>query len=67
MSRWLVLVPFFVACGGAGRADTILSLTGDETAGATIYDDNCAVCHGADGTGVTRLTTNTAIDSSPAW
>ncbi|HMV66116.1 MAG TPA: cytochrome c [Myxococcota bacterium] len=53
MSRWLVLVPFFVACGGAGRADTILSLTGDETAGATIYDDNCAVCHGADGTGVT--------------
>lgn len=40
-----LLLPL-VACGG----DTS-SLTGDATAGATIYADNCASCHGADATG----------------
>jgi mono/diheme cytochrome c family protein len=28
-----------------------LELTVDEEAGADVYDDNCATCHGDDGTG----------------
>jgi mono/diheme cytochrome c family protein len=28
-----------------------LDLTGDATAGATVYADTCGACHGADGTG----------------
>lgn len=27
------------------------SLTGDPAAGQTLFDDNCAACHGTDGTG----------------
>lgn len=34
-----------------GNYDDILALTGDATAGATVFSDNCATCHGADGTG----------------
>ncbi|MCA9491382.1 MAG: cytochrome c [Myxococcales bacterium] len=44
-----------VGCGGDGgggsRVDDIMALTGDAAAGATVFDANCAVCHGADGTG----------------
>lgn len=43
-----------VGCANAGRADTILGLTGDADAGATLYADNCASCHGVDGTGGTQ-------------
>lgn len=45
------------ACSGdegeneGGRVDDILALTGDSAAGAGVFADNCAVCHGADGTG----------------
>jgi cytochrome c oxidase cbb3-type subunit 3 len=35
------------------RGDDILALTGDPDAGATIYAENCAVCHAADGSGGT--------------
>lgn len=30
---------------------TILGLPGDTAAGETVYADNCAVCHAADGSG----------------
>lgn len=53
--RWIWLVPMVVACGGGGdgtRSDAILALDGDATAGATVYADNCAVCHAASGLGV---------------
>lgn len=53
MRRWMGLVLGIAACNGGdgGRADTILSLTGDETAGEALYADSCAVCHAADGSG----------------
>ncbi len=35
----------------ADRVSAILDLQGDATAGETVYADNCASCHGADGTG----------------
>jgi mono/diheme cytochrome c family protein len=51
---WRVL-PLVAACNGGGsggsRTDTILSLSGDDAAGETIYADNCAICHAADGSG----------------
>ena len=49
---WPILL---AACnGGAGsRADDILALTGDATSGETLFADNCAVCHAADGSGGT--------------
>ena len=53
--RWIWLVPMVVACGGGGeatRSDTIPALDGDATAGATVYNDNCALCHAASGLGV---------------
>jgi mono/diheme cytochrome c family protein len=34
--------------GGAGEA---ITLTGDTTAGATVFTDNCVVCHGDNGKG----------------
>lgn len=40
-----------VACGPDERVSTIVSLTGDVTAGKTLYEGNCAGCHGVDGTG----------------
>jgi mono/diheme cytochrome c family protein len=46
----LLLLPL-VACAEAGRADTILALTGDADAGAAVYETNCAGCHGTDATG----------------
>jgi len=33
--------------------DEVLALTGDVEAGATVYSDNCASCHAADGSGGT--------------
>lgn len=38
------------ACGDA-RVGDILELTGDAEAGGVIYDESCAICHGADGLG----------------
>ncbi|MCK6521874.1 cytochrome c [Myxococcota bacterium] len=49
---------FAVACGdketatdsgGDSQVDAILALTGDSTAGATVFSNTCAGCHGADG------------------
>lgn len=55
MTRSLfLLLPLLAACGDGGsttRVDDILALTGDATNGATVFADNCAACHGADGTG----------------
>ena len=34
---------------GASEVDAILALTGDATAGATVFSNTCAGCHGADG------------------
>jgi cytochrome c551 len=43
---------FAMACGGkAGRVDDINALEGDSDNGAIVFADNCAACHGADGTG----------------
>lgn len=47
-----------LACGdkddsGGGEFDAILALTGNATAGATVYSQTCASCHAADGTGDT--------------
>jgi len=39
-----------LACGDP-RIGEVLELTGDEEAGAEIYDDNCSTCHGDDGLG----------------
>ncbi|MCB9685365.1 MAG: cytochrome c [Alphaproteobacteria bacterium] len=39
--------------GGGSRVDDIMALTGDAAAGESVFASNCAVCHGADGTGGT--------------
>lgn len=39
------------ACGPDERVRTIVSLTGDVTAGKTLFEGNCLGCHGASGTG----------------
>ena len=36
---------------GSARVDDVLALTGDATAGETVYADNCASCHAADASG----------------
>ncbi len=58
-AAWLGLA----ACGGGtdddddddsvgdARVDAILALTPDAANGATLYADNCALCHGDDGEG----------------
>ena len=46
---WTGLI-FMAACGDP-RVAEILELTGDVDAGETLYDDNCALCHGDDGLG----------------
>lgn len=50
MRSWMVVaaVVGLVACAG-DKSGT--DLTGDPVAGEAIFADNCAVCHGADGTG----------------
>lgn len=48
----LFLLPLLVACG-SDRADTVLGLEGDATAGELVFADTCASCHGVDGTGGT--------------
>jgi high-affinity iron transporter len=40
-----------VAACGDPRIDEILELSGDEEAGAVLYSDNCAICHGDEGLG----------------
>jgi mono/diheme cytochrome c family protein len=59
MSRSLTaLLPFAllfpVACGEAGRIDTILDLTGDVESGGNVYAANRAGRHGVDATGGTE-------------
>jgi mono/diheme cytochrome c family protein len=49
--RSLALLLSLAACDGGSRVDGILALTGDATNGATVYADNCAECHAADGSG----------------
>ena len=59
--RMLTLTLFLtslIACkdnGGddtGGGSDTGSGLTGDVTAGETVYSDVCAACHGTDGMGI---------------
>ena len=47
----VVAVLFLAACGDQSRVDDILALSGDATAGESVFSANCAACHGADGTG----------------
>jgi len=49
------LLAALVACGGEAdpRIAEIEALTGDATAGETVFSANCASCHGADATGGT--------------
>jgi len=55
--RWMTLgwvaAAMTVACGETTRTDDVLALAGDEAAGATVYTESCATCHGADGMGGT--------------
>ena len=41
--------------GGGGEIDAILALTPDLANGATVYDTNCALCHGDNGEGIDGL------------
>jgi mono/diheme cytochrome c family protein len=57
-STCLAALLALTACGSAGgtdagstRTDTLGALTGDATAGKTVFDANCASCHKVDGTG----------------
>jgi mono/diheme cytochrome c family protein len=71
-STRILLVSLFaatlLACGGGddeggedSRADAILALKGDATAGATVYkDQGCTTCHGADGKGTSVTMENVA-------
>ena len=57
------------ACGDSERAQTIDGLTGDATAGKTVWDANCTRCHGADGKGTAagdNLTTSHVKGESDA-
>jgi len=36
---------------GSTTVEDVLALTGDATAGSDVYANDCAVCHGADGSG----------------
>lgn len=51
-----IAILFAVACtGGDDKGEdysAILDLEGDATAGGELFADNCATCHGSDGTGV---------------
>lgn len=58
MGRWLVIVCLVgAACKKEpepveeDRVEVILTLEGDITNGAALYDADCASCHGADGMG----------------
>lgn len=64
MQKWLTTafigaLTLTIGCGDDTGGDTtptdeiaaIVALTGDAANGATVYGDNCAGCHGADGTG----------------
>lgn len=53
MTRTLFPLAILALTAGCGEYDDILSLEGDASAGATVYADNCASCHAADGTGGT--------------
>ena len=41
--------------GGASRTEDILCLEGDMANGASVFSDNCVVCHGADAAGLEGL------------
>ena len=47
----LACSPVLVACGGSDDDDGGGTGNGDATAGKTVYDANCASCHGASGEG----------------
>ena len=52
-----MLVWLMLACSGGGD-----SAKGDSTAGADVYDANCASCHGADGTAGVEIGGEPAAD-----
>ena len=47
----LVTLLALAACGNGKRIAAIEALTGDPTAGKTVYDGTCPTCHGASGEG----------------
>lgn len=49
-----LLMSLTAACGVSDRAATIEGLSGDAAKGKTLYDQDCASCHGADGKGTPR-------------
>ncbi len=66
---WLAVL-LLVACGddegdttGDDRVADVLALTGSASAGATVYTDTCAVCHGANGEGGAGSALATVADS----
>jgi mono/diheme cytochrome c family protein len=50
MNRMLLAIALLAGCA-EDRNATVAGLTGDSANGATVYADNCASCHAADGTG----------------
>lgn len=55
MRNWLFLAAFAAACAGGSKDETTDeptdAIVGDATAGGTVYSNNCAGCHSADGSG----------------
>lgn len=59
--RYFAVAMLLTACEGdkgtetdgeLTRAETIAALTADTVNGDSVYAETCAVCHGADGTGI---------------
>lgn len=56
--RWVVMSGLLVSCGGEEvprtdeeRVEDVLKLEGDGAAGERVFADQCAQCHGTDGSG----------------
>lgn len=51
--KFPTLAALLLAACNTGKTSEIAALDGDPDAGAVIYEDNCATCHAADGSGGT--------------